>query len=85
MKQESLVCSGESNPGPPAYMNDVLERLTPSDSGWTINNTLDSDASGLCSTPGRDTLEIDTGYRPSGSVKCVTISKQSLTVVEDCG
>jgi len=56
------------------------------ESRWLCGNTLASDANGPGSTPG-GTLELDTGVSLSlrGSVKCVAISKQGITAVEDCG
>jgi len=53
------------------------------ESRWLCGNTLTSEeANGLGSTP-RGFLELDTGYYPF--VKCVAISKQWVTAVEDCG
>jgi len=55
-------------------------------SRWPGGNILASaDASGPGLTPGRGTFELDTGYRPFGSVKCVATSTQLVTDMEDCG
>jgi len=43
-----------------------LSHLTPLyGSRWPSGNTLDCRANGSGSTPGRGTLELDTGYNPS--------------------
>jgi len=51
---------------------------------WLCGNTLASDANGPGSTAGgTSSLTQVSSFR--GSVKCVAISKQWVTAVEDCG